>query len=102
MIVGTNDNSDNLRSGPRSAWLYVGKLHRDSTDQELKAYVSSKGIDVWECELNSSRSQLKSFRVCIPLEALEEVNAPEFWPRGIVVRRYIFRRNEFERGVRLY
>ncbi|KAJ4450843.1 hypothetical protein ANN_02274 [Periplaneta americana] len=92
-IIGTMTESSDLKTGNRRAWIYVGKLHETATAEKLKAHLHKKGITgEIECEELNILGHLKAFKIGIPFESLDEANKAEFWPSGVLVRQYIFRR----------
>lgn len=95
IITGASTNTDaEIRTGTRNAWLHIGKLHETTTTENMENYLRKQGItDIRECEILSSKGTLKSFKIGIPFEDLEKTNCAEFWPKGVTVRRYHFRRN---------
>ncbi|KAL3269968.1 hypothetical protein HHI36_009023 [Cryptolaemus montrouzieri] len=80
-IRGTNEVRCSLRSADRKAWLFVGRVNKVCSEINLASYLSVKLPDR---ELNSS------IKVGIDFELLEQVNREEFWPVGILAKRYLF------------
>ncbi|PSN44343.1 hypothetical protein C0J52_11115 [Blattella germanica] len=92
-VSGTKtDNTAILKAGPRKAWLYVGKLNSSTTEEDVKEYLHKQGIHNVECELLKTVGHLKAFQVGIPLAEHDRVHQADFWPEGVYVRQYIFRR----------
>ena len=50
-----------------------------------------KGIDDFAVEKLAFRGDYPSFKVSAPLIAREKLQTPEFWPVGVIVRRFSFR-----------
>ena len=44
-----------LRAGDRTAWLYVGRLHRLTTEETLRSYLGENGVTEVICEKLDSR-----------------------------------------------
>mgnify|MGYP003623289658 FL=1 len=91
-VVGTGkDEEDKLQAAIRTAWIYVGRLKETTTSEILKNYMTKRGIpQIIECQQLDSRSRNKSFKVRIPFQYLETINEPQFWPEGVIVRRFRF------------
>jgi hypothetical protein len=93
-IIGTmNTTNTNLKPGEKFAWLYVGKLHPTTTQGRVVEHLESNGIvGKIVCEELETKGYFKAFKVGIPYENLEKVNTAEFWPAGVLVRQFRFRR----------
>lgn len=88
-----NDNQQSqpgqLQAAERRAWLYIGKLHHNTTEEAVKRHLTNLHVtNVMECEELQSRGTLKAYKVVIPLTDVTKVNTPEAWPEGVVIRRY--------------
>lgn len=101
-IIGTRESGNaNLRAGDQTAWLYVGRLHRSVEQGNLIAYLEDNGIrGNIECEELNVIGTNKAFKVGIPFDQKDLAELPDFWPKGVIVRQYIFRRHQ-RQGVRL-
>ena len=101
-ITGTReDKGTALRAADRTAWLYIGRLHQTTEREDLINYMSANGINgTIECEELEVVGRNRAFRVGIPFDMKEQVEQPQLWPKGIVVRQYIFRRQQ-RQGIRL-
>ena len=89
--MGASENKG-LRGAERSAWLFIRKLHSSTTEEELADYLEEKGISGNKTvEDLQSKGPNKAFRLAVPLDFLEQVNEPGFWPKGLIVRRWRFR-----------
>ena len=102
-IVGTKvQHNSRLKVGDRSAWLFIGKLHKETTTADVVAYLEENGITGnIEAEDLLSKGPNKSFRVMFPLDQLEQINEPNFWPRTVVVRRWRFHATRELEGAQL-
>ena len=90
-----------LQAGESRAWIYVGRLHQETTIEMVKQHLTNLQVTkIYECEELNNKGSLKAVKIVIPLQELAKIHAPEAWPEGIVVRRYrLFRQKE--QGVRL-
>ena len=67
----------------------MGYLSINATLDEMREAVSSQGVPVVELEeLKQNHRRFKSFRLRIRKDHLSKVTEPEFWPEGVVVRRF--------------
>jgi hypothetical protein len=86
-----------LKAGLHMTWLYVGRLHETTTTEKLKTHLQGKGIngDIEYEEINTP-GRLKAFKLGIPYESLERLNKAEAWPAGVLVKKYLIRRDRPE------
>ena len=104
LIRGENDSANNIISAAdKRAWLYVGRTNLSTTTANLKTYLTDKLVtqDVTVDELETSKVDIKrsrSFKVGVSYEYLEQLETPEFWPKGIIIRKFRFFRqpNKFK------
>ena len=74
--------------------FYVGFADIDSTTDIMKAGIEEQGVGVVELEeLTRRHNRFKSFRLVIRKKDVETIKNPDFWPEGIVVRRFFQRTN---------
>ncbi|PSN58419.1 hypothetical protein C0J52_02796 [Blattella germanica] len=101
-IIGKKEtNNGMLRAGERTAWLYIGRLHHTTEKEDILTYLKEGGINgKIEGEQLNTRGGNRSFKIGIPYEEKCKAEQPEFWPEGVIVRQYTFRRNQ-ESGIRL-
>ena len=97
ITIGTKQaEEDELQAAVKNAWLYVGKLKSSTTRDVLLGYLRRNGITgELDCEELQSKGRMKSFRIGVPLGFLNKVGNAEFWPQGILVRRFDFRRGRY-------
>lgn len=92
----TVDRSKGLLIGsakPKMAWLYIGKIkNKEATSDMIKEYISTENIhgDQIKIEKLESKGPYSSFMLGIPYDNLEKIGDPDYWPNGVVVRRYNF------------
>lgn len=97
-IIGVKEDRE-LQAGDRMAWIYVGQLKQSTREQHIIQYLTNNGVegDI-ACEDLRSRGPHKAFKVGIPFESLADTTDPSFWPRGVRVRRFRFRRGHHREG----
>lgn len=90
--IGTMDpTTTELQAGTQYAWIYIGRLHQSTTTGKVKTHIRNQGVeDEIECEELNTKGTLRAYKVGIPFKHATRVNAPEFWPEGVVVRRFRF------------
>lgn len=70
--------------------MYVGRLRQETTPEAVKRFLERKGIEgEMVCDELTSISS-KSFKVGIAFNLLDKTTDTNFWPAGIVVRRFRF------------
>ena len=89
-VIGTRDNTDSdLQAAAKTAWLYVGTLKDGTTEQNLVDFLANNDLmGIIECEALNARGRMKAFKIGVPYESLCQENRSEFWPSGILVRRF--------------
>lgn len=92
-VVGSNDMSDGLQAAPKKAWLFIGKLLTNTTEDQLLNYVKKKiPNEEFSCTKITTSSTSSCFKLGAGYHLRQQLENPEFWPRGVIVRQYIFRR----------
>ena len=75
--------------------MYIGKLKQSTMEERIKTYLANNGITgEIESEELPTKDSIKAYKVAIPITKLKKIEDPQFWPGGVVVRRYRFRRRE--------
>ncbi|KAJ4440833.1 hypothetical protein ANN_10679, partial [Periplaneta americana] len=89
-----------LQAGQRYVWLYVRKLHQEISEDKLTEHIKKGITRTVKCEQLDTLDHYRAFKMGIPYEDLEAASNPEFWPTGVLVRTFRFRR-ERNTGARL-
>ena len=77
---------------------YIGRVHNDTTLDDLREYISSRNITVIELEqLETKHQRFKSFRLRVKKDDLEHMEDEEFWPHGILFSPFFRPKNSEER-----
>ena len=102
-IRGTRKKEEELRATERMAWIFIGKLKQSTSKEAIVRYLGKHGIQGnIECERLDTRGNKKAYKVGFPLHYLGKTKNPVFWPEGIIVRRFQFRRryrqHDYEEG----
>ncbi|KAF9823197.1 hypothetical protein SFRURICE_001148 [Spodoptera frugiperda] len=79
-----------LRPAVPTTQLYVSRLHHTTTVEQIVEYVRSKTNWTLRVEKLESRhnTNFKSFMVRVPTHHFETFLKEEFWPKGVVYRRF--------------
>ncbi len=69
--------------------MYIGRCSMKSTDAGLTSFCEKNEIkNIAVTELNVKTSWYKSFTITMEEKYLEKLIMPEFWSKGIIVRRF--------------
>ncbi|KAJ4427057.1 hypothetical protein ANN_26856 [Periplaneta americana] len=101
-IIGTRNDSDDLQAAEKMAWLYIGRLKKSTTPETVAKYLERNGIQGnIICEELHNLGGKKAFKVGFPFNHIEETERSDFWPQGVIVRRFRFPKNNQDEGVEL-
>ncbi|XP_044764706.1 uncharacterized protein LOC123321301 isoform X1 [Coccinella septempunctata] len=85
----------------RKLWLFVSRVHENVEDEEIKAYILSKGKleenQVYARKLNTRNQEDLNYKcvlVGVPITMKEEIYKSEFWPSGIRYSRFDFTKGQ--------
>ena len=89
-IVGNRITNKGLKSANRPYDLYIGNCSLEMNDEIIKDYVKSEcNILLKDCkELSVATSFSKSFKLTTTYDEREILLKPEFWPKGILCRKF--------------
>ena len=86
-IMGTRQGGNRIKAAEKSAWLYVGKLDQDTTEEDIRDYLKENGVTgKINCDLVNERPGSRAFKIGIPLQDLELVHDGNFWPKDVICR----------------
>jgi len=97
-VMGTRGaGTDKIKSVPRKEILaaYVGRLHTDTTAEELSNYLTDEGIKGVVCKKLLSKGSSKSFStsafyVTCCAESKDLFYSEQSWPEGVELRDWIY------------
>ena len=78
--------------------LYIGNVSVGVSLEDAKTAITELGVKVVEMEVAGKHNHFQSFRLRIKKIDLEKVKNPDFWPDGIVVRRFYRPRRDAARN----
>ena len=102
-VTGSNTTERNIRTVPRMGTLSVYHLHPETTENELKNYLTHSAANItFNVKLLKTNEHQSAFKVSFPLEYVDQVYKSEIWPQGATVRRFVFRKGNsfFPKGHR--
>ena len=89
VISGTRTSASNFAGGLRVFDVYVGGCKPDCTSEALIDYCSQNGVTVKNCEALPVTSRwVSSFKVAVTEDDREKLLKGEFWPCGVIVRKF--------------
>ena len=91
LVVGKKvvDGLVSCRGADLTQNVYLGQFDISCTYDAVKTSIETQGVNVVELEmLKLSHQRFKSFRLCLRKNDMPRILDPEFWPAGVVVRRF--------------
>ncbi|KAJ3655985.1 hypothetical protein Zmor_015092 [Zophobas morio] len=93
----TNENDTLIKAVPRNGYIYVGNLHPNTSENDLKLFLKSKFSDK-EISVDKlpKRPTAKSvsFKITVEKTIFKDFFKEELWPEGILVKKFYFLKNE--------
>ncbi|KAK9873560.1 hypothetical protein WA026_022973 [Henosepilachna vigintioctopunctata] len=90
-------DGDIFRAKSRKIWLFVGRVELEVRELDVLNYIKEKCNISNEAEITvkklSFEGRSASFRVGVQFKHSEQVNSSDFWPEGLVIRRFNFGKN---------
>ena len=85
-----------LRSAPLpNRDFFVYRVHKEDGVDKIKAFLTSKKINVKEVELTSHlNAKFNSFKVTVDIKDADVITNASFWEKGICVRKWFQKVNE--------
>lgn len=91
LVVGRKvvDGLVSCRGADLTCSVYLGHFDNSSTYDAVKTSIESQDVTVIELEeLKLNHCRFKSFRLCLKKDSMAKILDPDFWPSGVVVRRF--------------
>ena len=88
-VAGQSDNGG-LRKSPPPTWHYfVYKVHQDDGVDEVREYVEKQNVAVADLVKTShNEAKYNSFKLSVSKDFADTILNPDFWPKGIYIRRW--------------
>lgn len=80
-----------LRAGAKKIWVYIGRLNKDTVNEDILSYLSDNGIseDI-TCEELVSKGPNKAFKIGALFDFKDKIYDADFWPDGVIYRPFRF------------
>ena len=92
VIIGKK--SSHLKSVSKFSWIFVSRFSTEVTITDIQEYLKNSGVQQFDCsELIMKYNTYKSFKIGVPLTILPNVLNSDFWPVGILVKKFYFPSN---------
>lgn len=93
IIRGSGEATNNHLCVQSKVWIFLGRCSTSSTTEDVMSYLKDSNPDnTFEVTDLQSKGRYKSYRIGADLELKDYLFRPESWPKGAVVKRYLFRR----------
>lgn len=92
-IIGSKISQDIFQAAPKMAWFFLGKVIAGTTSEKIIKYLKGQIADEeFICEEIKNAGINSCFKIGANFNIRGQLEDPSFWPNGVVIRRYIFRR----------
>ena len=86
-IKGTRQGESRLKAAQSNAWLYLGRLNPETTEEDIENYLKENGVSGRiSCKMVSSTYSRSAFKIGIPMIELDKVYEEAFWPADVMCR----------------
>ena len=95
--LGKRKSNDKVKAIPRYLVCFVGRLHIDTTDDDLRNYLAEAGIKDASCRKLEDKNgvfRTAAFRVSCSAEYRDLFYNESTWPEGAELRDWVFRRRD--------
>lgn len=76
----------------KKAVICVSRLESNTSVQAVEDFLQYKDVSVLSCHAYSDKHKRNAFmRVCIPKSDVHKVYVASMWPRGVIVRPWVFK-----------
>ena len=99
-VIGTKTATGGLSGASRIFDLFVGGCGLETTEAEVVKYCGDNQIVIKKCESLSTRSEwYKSFKISVEYVDREKLLSADFWPEGVIIRKFFKARQRSQPGV---
>ncbi|XP_063634591.1 uncharacterized protein LOC134805213 [Cydia splendana] len=87
-LTGTAQGSSKLQLADLTSFVYVSRLNKSTTVDNIMDYVKDKGEECFKIDLLTQRhdTDFCSFKLSVPRRKLDTFLSKEFWPEGVKFR----------------
>lgn len=90
-VVGSSEDDSEFRGVNSKCWLHVSRVAASTTESGIVTYMKAKlPGNEFSCNLLKTNNDISSFKVGANLSLLDSLVKPEFWPKGVNIRRFNF------------
>lgn len=100
--VSVGSDRDTFAAVARRAHLYIGNVNPNASKDVIDDYIRERLPDtayVLEDLPRRDGAISRAYKLSLDFSLLETLNKPEFWPQGVVVKRFFRPRNPQQGGV---
>lgn len=86
-IKGTRQGESRLKAAESNAWLYIGRVSPEVTEEDIEEYLRANGVrGRINCRMVSNMDSSRAFKIGIPMIELDRVYEETFWPTNVICR----------------
>lgn len=90
-------DTNGFAGAERKVWIQLYRVKRHTESSNILEFIKGKAnfgnMDIRVTEIPTEERRLKSFLVTAPISRMEEMYNPNFWPSGVGITRFNFRRH---------
>ncbi|CAH0559374.1 unnamed protein product [Brassicogethes aeneus] len=98
-VVGSNEDKKVFKSAPRKAFIHLGRVDLNTTSDDIKNHVVStfktNDFKIEPCPVREGAKSI-SFKIETDSSIVKELYLSENWPKGVLINKYRFFRNQTE------
>ena len=97
LLEGTATGSG-VRGAPRTRDMFISRVEKDTTDDQLRTWISEQNVNIMKFELLSHEDAIyKSFKLTVPVTDFTKLYEPSLWPVGVSIARYFAPRKPLDK-----
>lgn len=92
IFIGSGDLNSNLRTVEPLRWIFVSRLCKDVTDDDLMMYIKNKFVvdkPVLYCFRRNDDRDYVSFKIGIPVSKFDQMLDSSAWPPGVLIKEFL-------------
>ena len=96
LVIGkkVSDGIISLKGADLTSSLYIGNVDMSFGIDDIRTFIEGQNVTVIELEDIARRhNRFKSFRLCLKRKDMDVIRDPNFWPEGIIVRKFFRKSN---------
>ena len=90
-VMGKSESRCGIKGAPEpNRDLFIFRLHKDTSDTELKTFITGKGFTVRSLAcISNEMAKFKSYRLTVPKSEFSRLFDETLWPAGVGVRKFV-------------